>query len=428
MEKNKGTLLTPIFGKHVDFFECVLFYIEWISCIIPINIILLLIVDSQYFYYVLFAMPIFLVTMISSVYVGSHFNALNIGFKFNQPALRNIIEQYIETGEGDLDIILENNHYPSKFSFNEINYLIKDLITQTLLHLDIHNKDNIAEGYNKGNDWFEATLGEMMVYTSAIYKTGTESLIDAQKYKLDYVANAIDINTDDKILDIGCGWGRLVQHFSDNYNAKVTGITLSSAQVEYGRTLNKHNNSKIYLQDAMKLNQDLYGTFNKITSLEMAEHVGIKRYGQFLKLVYDLLDDDGIFYFQVAGLRRQWEYEDLIWGLFMAQYIFPGADASCPLGWVTTQLERSGFEVQRVQNFGSHYSITLKQWLNEWHKNKDLIVNKYGIKSYRKWEVFLKWSVRIARQGSSTVFMITATKQKKEKARLHIQKHLAPIY
>ena len=79
--------------------------------------------------------------------------------------------------------------------------------------------------------------------------------------------------------------------------------------------------------------------------------------------VHSLLKDDGVFYLQVAGLRRAFQYEDLVWGLFMGEHVFPGADASCPLGWVTSQIERSGFEIQRVNNLGNHYSQTLYQWL-----------------------------------------------------------------
>merc|ERR1712228_527278 len=105
---------------------------------------------------------------------------------------------------------------------------------------------------------------------------------------------------------------------------------------------------------------------------------------------------------------------------------FPGADASCPMGWVATQLERAGFEVQRVHNLGTHYSKTLSHWLEEWHSSKESMVKEYGETAYRRWEVFLAWSVRIARQGSSTVFMITATKQGQESTRVRSQAHLAP--
>lgn len=85
--------------------------------------------------------------------------------------------------------------------------------------------------------------------------------------------------------------------------------------------------------------------WDKITCFEMAEHVGVKNFQVFLKVVTDRLKDDGIFYLQIAGLRRNWQFEDLIWGLFMNKYIFPGADASTPLAWYIAQCERAGFEV-----------------------------------------------------------------------------------
>jgi len=147
------------------------------------------------------------------------------------------------------------------------------------------------------------------VYTSGIYRHGNESLMQAQLAKLDYVANAIELKKGAQVLDIGCGWGRLVQHFTDNYGAKVTGVTLSSEQKKFGDELNKGNGARILLQDAMKLYErtDLPpGGFDAITSLEMAEHVGIKRYNEFLTKVHSLLKDDGKLYFQVAGLRRGW--------------------------------------------------------------------------------------------------------------------------
>lgn len=348
---------------------------------------------------------------------GSWEDARRRGYDLTLPSLRAKLDSYTMTGEGDLDDILNSNKYAPTFGWEEVRYLLKDAFANTLLHLDHYNKDNIAEGYNKGNDWFEATLGEPMVYTSGIYKNGNESLKEAQLYKLDYVANAIELAKGDKVLDIGCGWGRLINHFTENYGAEMTGITLSEDQRKWGLKLNKGNSAKILLQDGMTMHErsDIpEGGFDKITSLEMAEHVGIKRYQEFLTRVHDLLKDDGIFYFQVAGLRRHWRYEDLVWGLFMMEHVFPGADASLNIGWVSTQLEKAGFEIQRVNNLGTHYSKTLDQWLKVWRANKENTVKKYGEVSYRRWEVFLAWSVRVARQGSSTVFMITATKQGKK--------------
>lgn len=113
--------------------------------------------------------------------------------------------------------------------------------------------------------------------------------------------------------------------------------------------------------------------------------------------MYDLLDDDGIFVFQVAGLRPTWQYEDLIWGLFMNKYVFPGADASCALGWVVTQLEAAGFEVKNVDVLGVHYSATIDRWYKNWVSNKDKVVEAYGERWYRIWVFFLAYSIIIVR-------------------------------
>jgi cyclopropane fatty-acyl-phospholipid synthase-like methyltransferase len=123
-----------------------------------------------------------------------------------------------------------------------------------------------------------------------------------------------------------------------------------------------------------------------------------------------MLKDDGIFYLQIAGLRRPWQFEDLAWGLFMGKYIFPGADASCPLGFVVDQCERAGFEVHRVENCGVHYALTIKRWYDNWMRNEQAVVAKYGPRWFRMWAVFLSWSSIIASQGTSTVFMVTLTK------------------
>jgi cyclopropane fatty-acyl-phospholipid synthase-like methyltransferase len=112
--------------------------------------------------------------------------------------------------------------------------------------------------------------------------------------------------------------------------------------------------------------------------------------------MYELLDDDGVFVLQVAGIRPHWQFEDLIWhaflyrrpfsllksvtcrGLFMNKYVFPGADASCSIGWVINKLEAAGFEIKNVDVLGVHYSATIFRWYKNWISNKDKVVEKYG--------------------------------------------------
>jgi cyclopropane fatty-acyl-phospholipid synthase-like methyltransferase len=423
----------------IDYFEFVEYLAENAALIFTFFIGIAMVAQPRFRFWIVLT-PVFgIAAMILGIHYGSHADAAAKGYDMSQPSLRAALENYIESGDGDAIDILEGGKYPPVFTFEyEWKFLLTDLLWHTLLHMDSHNAQNIPVAYNKGNDFFRSTLGEPMVYTSGIYKTGKESLWDAQQYKMDYVADAIDVQKGDKVLDIGCGWGPLVRHLTDNYGAQVTGLTLSKEQHKFGtQVFNKGNGAKILLQDAMTFAKDRpeeipEGGFDKITSLEMAEHVGMKRYDEFLQMVRSLLKDDGVFYFQVAGLRRHWQYEDLVWGMFMGEHVFPGADASNPLGWVSTHLERNGFEIQRVSNLGNHYSRTLNHWLDEWKLDKQNMSQKYGDKTWRRWEVFLAWSTRVARQGSSTVFMFTLTKAgqggKFESTRIGIQDRLVPKF
>jgi cyclopropane fatty-acyl-phospholipid synthase-like methyltransferase len=142
----------------------------------------------------------------------------------------------------------------------------------------------------------------------------------------------------------------------------------------------------------------------------MAEHVGIKHFQKFLRQLYGLLQEHGILYLQIAGLRRNWSAEDFAWGLFMSKYIFPGADASLPLSYVTNQLEKAGFEIHSVENVGIHYSHTINRWYENWIRSREKIRASYGERWFRLWYTFLAWSVLIAEQGRSTCFQIVANK------------------
>jgi hypothetical protein len=234
-----------------DIFELTLFVAEFLPYLIAAWIGLILITRKGMRTLALLSLPGMIALMVTGVFVGSHigkdYSLTGHNYDESLPSVRDAAEAYIATGKGDINDIIESGKYKPSFGWTEIKYLLKDLMRHTLLHSDDHNVDNIDEGYNKGNAWFEATLGKPMVYTSGIYKHGNESLWDAQNYKLDYVANAIDLQKGDHVLDIGCGWGRLAKHFAEGYGAKVTGLTLSSDQLAYGKNLNKGNEKSVNL-------------------------------------------------------------------------------------------------------------------------------------------------------------------------------------
>ncbi len=251
------------------------------------------------------------------------------------------------------------------------------------------DEEQVRDHYDRGDDFYGWFLGPRMIYTSGIISdiNKEETLEQLQDNKVAVVCEKIGLRPGEKMLDIGCGWGTLARFASAQYGAHVTGITLGRNQTAWGNNgLKKagidESQSKILCMDYRDIPVPA-GGYKKITCLEMAEHVGVRHLSAFFSQVHDMLDDDGVFFLQIAGLRKCWQYEDLIWGLFMNKYIFPGADASTPLGFVVDRLERAGFEVKNIDTVGVHYSATLWRWYRNWIANKEKVVAKYGDRWYR---------------------------------------------
>ncbi|KAI8086795.1 Mycolic acid cyclopropane synthetase-domain-containing protein [Halteromyces radiatus] len=339
----------------------------------------------------------------------------------NKIPMETFFEAYFEGKidiKGDILEVFELRHdwAAFQFTFGQFKFFLTQWIPETFWHSRDQDENQVRDHYDRGNDFYEAFLGPLMVYTSGIISDATkrETLEQMQENKMDLICNKIHLKKGEKHLDIGCGWGTLTAYASKHYGSDSTGVTLAKNQTEFGNKRCEEwgvkDTARINCMDYRDIPSNV--TYDKITCVEMAEHVGLRRFPQFLHEVRELLDDDGLFYMQVAGLRATWQYEDFIWGLFMARYIFPGADASTPLYWYIKQLETAGFEIQNVDTVGVHYSSTLEKWYLNWMKNRDDIRAKYGDKITRVWDIFLAWSTIISRQGSATCFQIVANKNR----------------
>lgn len=318
--------------------------------------------------------------------------------------------------KGDLLEALYTRHNYAKFilTMDHVKFFLLSFIPELLNHSKVQDFTQVTDHYDRGNDFYAAFLGEAMVYTSGKFRTPEDSLMTAQYNKLDDVFGKINLKKGDHLLDIGCGWGTL-SRYAGSKGVDATGVTLAKEQTEFANGRIKEDgvekNARILCMDYRDIPEATNNKkYDKITCLEMAEHVGVKLFQSFLLQVKDMLKDDGVFYLQIAGLRRAWQYEDLLWGLFMARYVFPGADASMPIGWVINQCEQAGFEVRLMETIGVHYSATIKRWYDNWLSNKEHIINEYGTNYYRRWEWFLAWSTIIPEQGSASCYQIVLTK------------------
>lgn len=326
----------------------------------------------------------------------------------------------LKEGADCLDV-LQNHRYKFltfKTTWRQLRFLLEQFVPQTSSSFKSKSatKKEIADHYDRGNDFFNAFLGKSMVYTSGVFKGLDQTLEKAQENKMDMICDKLELKKGETFLDIGCGWGTLARHGAKR-GASSTGVTLSveghkwceqKAREEDATIKAAGGSVRTLCQDYRDIPKDK--PYSKIASIEMAEHVGVANFQLYLNGVKQLLDDDGMFLMQVAGLRQGSNWEDVAWGLFMSKYIFPGADASTPLNWYVKQCERAGFEVHSVETIGRHYSHTIHKWYDNWISNQDAMKEKYGLHLYRMWEIFLSWSVVASGQGTATCYQILMNK------------------
>jgi cyclopropane fatty-acyl-phospholipid synthase-like methyltransferase len=335
-----------------------------------------------------------------------------------------LFEAYLDEELDIVDMEAFLDARASLVTFNLTRQHVEQLITRMVPEWASHSlaldTRLVREHYDRGDDFFQAFLGERMVYTAGYFRHGRGSLEQGQDNKLDRVCQKLRLEPEHTLLDVGCGWGTLALHAAREYGASATGVTLSENQTAFGNAriaaAGLGGRARLECLDYRQIPAKKY---DRIVSLEMVEHVGFKNLNQFFELLYERLTDDGLFLLQFAGLRRGGPLgvppigmrpEDMIWGLFMNKYIFPGADASPPLSVMLKAMERAGFDIHSVENISIHYALTIERWLQNWRANAAQIRLGYGERWFRLWHLFLAWSARIGRQGNSECFQVLAHK------------------
>jgi len=314
---------------------------------------------------------------------------------------------------GDIYALLRDRDLFVKYTLTpkHLKWAVTNFVPEVAIHSKKQDERIVREHYDRGNDFFGWFLGERMIYTSGFFTNPGETLEQAQDNKLNLVCQKLQLEAGHRMLDIGCGWGTLACHAARYYGADATGVTIAQNQAAFGneraREWGVKDRARILCSDY----RDIPNTkFDRISSLEMVEHVGVKNLVSFYEQVRDLLTDDGLFLLQWTGLRRGLRPEDLIWGLFMNKYIFPGADASLPPASMLAAMEKAGWETHTVENVSHHYSWTLKRWHDNWLSNKQAILQTYGERWFRIWHLFLAWSVLIGEQGNAACFQVVLNK------------------
>lgn len=337
-------------------------------------------------------------------------------YKGGRVPITTLIEDYIHGRidiEGDFKEFIARRTEFARYRLvaDHFKFLFTRFIPEVTIHSKKQDERIVQDHYDRGNDFFNWFLGPRMIYTSGFFVDEDQSLEAAQDQKMALVCDKLQLKPGERMLDIGCGWGTLATYAARNRGADATGVTIAHQGAAYGTeqiaAAGVQDRARILRMDYRDIPQQ---TYNKISCLEMAEHVGVKNFRRFMRQIHGMLADDGLFFLQIAGLKAGIHMESLVWGLFMSKYIFSGADASMPLSFVVKNLEKVGFEIHSVENIGIHYSITIARWYDNWMRHQAETESKYGQFWFRLWQVFLGWSVHIAAQGNSTCFQIVCNK------------------
>jgi cyclopropane-fatty-acyl-phospholipid synthase len=255
--------------------------------------------------------------------------------------------------------------------------------------------------YDLGNELFKYMLDSRMNYSCAYWENAT-TLDEAQENKLRLICNKLYLKPGMHILDIGCGWSAFGKYAAENYNVIVDGITVSKEQMSLGKELCDGLPVKIELKDY----RDLSEKYDRIVSVGMFEHVGVRNYRTFFEIVSKCLKDDGIFLLHTIGTTKS----DYTLGSWSTRYIFPNGmlPTIAHIGKAIEDL----FVLEDWHSFGINYDKTLLAWYENFNMNWNKIKNKYSDTFYRMWKYFLLSSAGSFRSGMrNSVWQLVLTKK-----------------
>ncbi|MDA8945083.1 cyclopropane-fatty-acyl-phospholipid synthase family protein [Candidatus Pelagibacter ubique] len=297
-------------------------------------------------------------------------------------------------GRGELNFfsMLINKLYGSYRYLTNFNFIKK-------------SKMNVAHHYDLSDDLYSLFLDPKKQYSCGYFINENDTLEDAQNNKIQHIIKKLNIKPNQKVLDIGCGWGSLAIDIAKSNNCEVTGITLSENQFNYcvkkAKKLNLENQVTFKLIDYRQLDEK----FDRIVSVGMFEHVGRKFYKNFFKKIDNLLNDDGVSLVHTIGSVNP-PRDPHPW---ITKYIFPGGYTPS-LSEVVTPVEKAGLIVSDIEVLKLHYSHTLRHWKENCIKNKIQIINMFDEKFFRMWEFYLASCESAFKWGDQVVYQFQLTK------------------
>lgn len=235
--------------------------------------------------------------------------------------------------------------------------------------------------YDLGNDLFHAMLGQRLVYSCGYWKSA-HTLDAAQADKLDLVCRKLGLRAGMHVLDIGCGWGEALKFAAERHGVSGVGVTVSIEQAEFARELCRGLPIEIRVQDYRELDE----RFDRIFSVGMFEHVGVKNHASYFAVLRRCLADDGLTLLHSIGANTSSNHTDP----WIAKYIFP--NSMIPSASQISKAAEKDFVIEDWHGFGPDYDRTLMAWIANFDHAWPQLSARYGERFQRMWRFYLSVS------------------------------------
>lgn len=294
-------------------------------------------------------------------------------------------------------------------AFSNEDSFTENIKYKTFNILHKHDRKNSQEDikfhYDIGNDFYKYWLDDSMTYSCAYFKDFDDSLEEAQEAKIDHILKKLRIQKEDRLLDIGCGWGQLVIEAAKRYGIHATGITLSQEQYQEGQRKIKEQNlenlAEIKIMDYREMAKGK-DKFSKIVSVGMFEHVGKENISEYINCVNSLMEDNSLAL--IHGISGQRDIDDNSKGqnTFLNKYIFPGGYIPS-LAEIVIPVNKLGLHLIDMESMRRHYQLTLEEWQRRFVSHWEEIEKEKDEKFMRMWDIYLQGCAAIFEAGKLDV-------------------------